>query len=86
MTMTKSKKYYIRLMAKHDGLSYYCNCVFGFVKWRCCIVVFWWLRTMYNMDSLGFTLRGNHNVFKHAFVAVQSIVETGMFLIPRHVG
>jgi hypothetical protein len=61
-SLTKSKQYCIRLMAQHDGLSYYYDCVFGFIKWRCFIVVFWWLRTVYNMDSLGSILINSHRV------------------------
>jgi hypothetical protein len=39
-SLIKLKQYCIRLMAQHDGLSYYCECVCGFVKWGCCIMVF----------------------------------------------
>jgi hypothetical protein len=41
---------------------------------------------VYNMDSLGFTLRDTHRVLSMFFVATRSFVETGMLLIPRRVG
>jgi hypothetical protein len=48
------KQYCIRLIAQHDGLSYYCDYVFGIVEWEYCIVVFWVAVTVYDMDNFRF--------------------------------
>jgi hypothetical protein len=50
--VSKSKKYYIKSIAQHDMLSYYCDCVFvmlsgnvaswGFVSCALCVVWIAW--------------------------------------------
>jgi hypothetical protein len=73
--VTKSKQYYIKSMAQHDGLSYCRDCVFvvlsGNVASWCfvgCALCITWI-------GLVFTLRDTHRVLSMFIVAIDHLLK-----------